>query len=207
MALNFSNEGYLMAEWAVDQGIAAFVLKYRVAPTGEDAAAEFGQAVGDREAFLKRVGPIIPVALADGRAAIEYVRSHAAEFNIKPDRIGIAGFSAGGSVVCGSVFEHTGTSRPDFAAPIYGALQSFEQTPVPDDAMPLFIVCAADDYFGFQKQSVELFNKWNAAGKPVELHLYEKGGHGFGVRKQGMPSDKWLNAFSEWLDNHGWLKK
>ncbi len=207
MALNFSNEGYVLAEWAVVQGIAAFVLKYRVAPTGEDATAEFGQAVGDRESFMKKVGPIIPLSIADGKAAIEYVRSHAAEYGVKSDRIGIIGFSAGGAVVGGAVYDHTPASRPDFAAPIYSALQSDDSRPVPEDAMPLFIACTADDVFGFQKQSVQIFNKWNAAGKPVELHLYEKGGHGFGMQKLGMPSDKWIDAFGEWLASHGWLKK
>ena len=73
--------------------------------------------------------------------------------------------------------------------------------------MPLFVVCSADDMFGFQNQSADIFKKWNAAGKPVELHLYEKGGHGYGAKKQGNPSDYWLEAFGHWLDSHGWLKK
>jgi acetyl esterase/lipase len=205
MALSINSEGNWVADWAVKQGITAFVLKYRVAPTGEDATKEFGEAVNDREAFMKKVGPIIPLSLADGRAAIEYVRSHAAEYGVKPDRIGIIGFSAGGAVVGGAVYDHTPANRPDFAAPIYSALQGDDSRPVPDDAMPLFIACTADDFFGFQKQSVDIFNKWNAAGKPVELHLYEKGGHGFGMRKQGTPSDQWIDAFGAWMKSHGWM--
>ncbi len=207
MAHSINSEGIWVAEWAAKQGIAAFVLKYRLAPTGEDATAEFMQAVGDRDAFMKKVGQVIPLAVADGRSAIEYVRSHAAEYGVKPDQIGIIGFSAGGGVVGGVVFDHTPASRPDFAAPIYSALQRDDSTPVPDDAMPIFIACTADDFFGFQKQSTEIFNKWNAAGKPVELHLYEKGGHGFGAKKQGLPSDKWLDAFGLWLESHGWMTK
>ena len=206
MALSINSEGNWVADWCVQHGIAAFVLKYRLAPSGEDATAEFMQAVGDRESFMKKVGPVIPLAIADGKAAIEYVRSHAAEFNVKPDRIGIIGFSAGGGVVGGAVYDHTAANRPDFAAPIYSALQRDDSTPVPDDAMPLFVACTADDVFGFQKQSTEIFNKWNAAGKPVELHLYEKGGHGFGMRKQGLPSDHWIDAFGAWLSSMDLMK-
>ncbi len=206
MALSINSEGNWIADWCVEHGIAAFVLKYRLAPTGEDAVAEFSQSVGDRDVFMKKVGQAIPLAIADGKAAIEYVRSHAAEFNVKPDRIGIIGFSAGGAVVGGAVYDHTPANRPDFAVPVYSALQPDDKTPVPDDAMPLFVVCSSDDVFGFQKQSTEIFNKWNAAGKPVELHLYEKGGHGFGARKQGLPSDGWLDAFGKWMETHGWLK-
>ncbi|MBI1227615.1 MAG: carboxylesterase family protein [Bacteroidetes bacterium] len=207
MAHSINSEGIWVADWAVKHGIAAFVLKYRLAPTGEDATAEFVQAVGDRENFLKRVGPIITLAIADGNAAIEYVRSHAAEFGVKTDRIGIIGFSAGGAVVGGTVYEHTAASRPDFAAPIYSALRQADTSPVPPDAMPLFIAVASDDVFGFQKQSTEMFTKWNTAGKPAELHIYEKGGHGFGMRKQNLPSDEWIEAFGAWLKSHGWLNQ
>jgi acetyl esterase/lipase len=207
MALSINSEGIDVAKWCVEHGIAAFMLKYRLAPSGEDATMEFMQAVGDRDGFMKKVGPIIPLAIADGKAALEYVRSHAADFGVNPDRIGIMGFSAGGGVVGGAVYDHTAANRPDFAAPIYSALGPVGETTVPEDAMPLFIAVTSDDVFGFQRQSTELYNKWNAAGKPVELHIYEKGGHGFGAKKQGLPSDKWLDAFGEWLGSHGWLKK
>jgi beta-glucosidase len=206
MALSINSEGNWVADWAVKHGITAFVLKYRLAPTGEDAVMEFMQGVGDRDAFMKKVGAAIPLAIADGKAAIAYVRNHAAEFGVKPDRIGIIGFSAGGGVVGGAVYDHTPANRPDFAAPIYPALLRDDSTPVPADAMPLFIACTADDVFGFQKQSTQLFDKWNAAGKPVELHLYEKGGHGFGAKKQGLPSDAWLEAFGNWLASNGLMK-
>ncbi len=206
-ALSINSEGIGVAEWCVKNGIAAFVLKYRLVPTGEDGVAEFMQGVGDREKFMNSVGPVIPLAIADGKAAIEYVRSHATEYAVKPDRIGIMGFSAGGTVVGGVVYDHTAANRPDFAVPIYSALQPVGDTKVPEDAMPLFIAVTSDDVFGFQKQSTELYLQWNSAGKPVELHIYEKGGHGFGAKKQGLPSDKWLDAFGEWLNSNGWMKK
>jgi beta-glucosidase len=205
-ALSINSEGHWVADWCVKNGIAAFVLKYRLVPTGEDGVMEFQQGVANQQKFMESVGPIIPLAIADGKAAIEYVRSHAAEFGVKPNRIGIMGFSAGGTLVGGAVYDHTAANRPDFAAPIYSALQPGDATKVPDDAMPLFIAVTSDDVFGFQKQSTELYNKWNAAGKPVELHIYEKGGHGFGAKKQNLPSDKWLDAFGAWLDSYGWLK-
>jgi len=205
MAHSINSEGNMVAEWCVKHGITAFVLKYRVAPTGEDGTAEFMDAVGDREAFMKKVGAVIPLAVADGKAAVEYVRSHAAEYGIKSDRIGIMGFSAGGGVVGGVVYDHTPASRPDFAVPVYSALQRDDTKPVPEDAMPIFVVCSSDDVFGFQSQSADIFKKWNAAGKSAELHIYEKGGHGFGMRKQNLPSDQWIEAFGAWLKSHGWM--
>lgn len=205
MAHSINSEGNMVADWCAKHGITAFVLKYRVAPTGEDGTAEFMDAVGDREAFMKKVGAVIPLAVADGKAAVEYVRSHATEYGIKPDRIGIMGFSAGGGVVGGVVYDHTPASRPDFAVPVYSALQRDDTKPVPEDAMPIFVVCSSDDAFGFQSQSADIFKKWNAAGKSAELHIYEKGGHGFGMRKQNLPSDQWIEAFGAWLKSHGWM--
>ncbi len=207
MALSINSEGNMVADWCVKHGIAAFVLKYRVAPTGEDGVAEFSQASGGGESFMQRVGPVIPLAIADGKAAIEYVRSHAAELGVKPDQIGIMGFSAGGTVVQGAVFDPTPASRPDFAVPIYPALQITDSTAVPENAMPLFIICSADDSYGFQRQSADLFRIWNRAGKPAELHLYERGGHGYGAKPQGNPSDQWLESFGIWLASRGWMAK
>lgn len=94
--------------------------------------------------------------------------------------------------------------RPDLAAPIYAPAP--EQFAVPADAAPLFVVCADDDALVPPDHSVRLYSAWHAAGHPVELHVYAKGGHGFGMKKQGLPVDQWTDRFSDWLKAQGFLK-
>jgi len=98
---------------------------------------------------------------------------------------------------------HDASSRPDFAGVIYGA-DLAEVAPVPANAPPLFILCADDDEMA-TSTSVHLHSEWRAAGRPVELHIYFKGGHGFGMRKQGLPTDTWIERFGDWLQAQGLL--
>ena len=106
------------------------------------------------------------------------------------------GFSAGGRVTVGVALEHDAQSRPHFAAAIYGALR--EEIIVPADAPALFIALANDHEIAVEP-SVALYRAWRAAGQPVELHIYSQGGHGFGMRKQSLPADHWIDRFGEWL--------
>lgn len=205
--LSINNEGNDVAKWCTKNGIAAFVLRYRLVPTGENPMAEFGQKVQqDQEKMDREMAPVIALANADGLAAIEYVRNHAAEYGVKPDRIGIMGFSAGGTVAAAAAFHHSEASRPDFSAPIYPALHVVDTSELPENPMPLFIAVTSDDVFGFQTQCTALYDQWNQAKQPIELHIYNNGGHGFGMRKQNLPSDRWIDAFSAWLDSFGFLK-
>jgi hypothetical protein len=71
----------------------------------------------------------------------------------------------------------------------------------------MFIVAATDDQLGLASDSVKLYSQWIAAKKPAEMHLYSKGGHGFGMRKQNLPSDQWIDRLGDWLGLQGWLKK
>jgi hypothetical protein len=71
----------------------------------------------------------------------------------------------------------------------------------------MFLVAATDDQLGLAKDSIGLYDQWTAAHKSAELHMYAKGGHGFGMRKQGLPADQWIDRFAEWLDSQGWLKR
>lgn len=201
--LAFRNEGTDLAAWCVEHGIAAFVLKYRVVPTTREPWVEFGEKLEkDREKMDKEMAPVIELAKADGRAAIEHVRSHAKDYGIKPDRVGIIGFSAGGTLAAAAAFEYTSKeNRPDFVAPIYPALHVVKMDSLPADPMPMFVAVANDDNFGFQMPSIDLYKKWSQASLPIELHIYEKGGHGFGMKKQGLPSDKWVDAFWTWLQD------
>ena len=144
---------------------------------------------------------IFPLAVADGEAAIRYVREHAAELGVKPNRVGVMGFSAGGAIAANMGLKYSADTRPNFVAPIYtgGATFEGEDVKVPRDAPPMFLTAATNDQLGLASESVALYNMWLAAKKPVELHLYAKGGHGFGMRKQNLPTDRWIERFGEWL--------
>lgn len=205
MALSIASEGTDVAKYLAARGVTAFVLKYRLAHTGEDAAAEFGALYADRKKFDETVKDVEPMAVADGLAAVVYVKQHASEFGISPDKVGIIGFSAGGAVTAGVAFNYTPEGRPAFIAPIYGAMLKDE--PVPTDAPPMFIAAATDDSLGLAPSSIALYQKWAAANKSVELHMYAKGGHGFGMRQQNIPTDHWIDRFADWLQLEGFLSK
>jgi len=206
MALSITSEGTEVAKYLTAKGVTAFVLKYRLAHTGEDATQEFTALYADRQKFHDTVGKVIPLTVADGLAAVTYVRQHASEWGVSPDRVGIIGFSAGGIVTAGVAFHYSPEGRPAFVAPIYGAAGS-KDILVPADAPPMFVAAATDDSLGLAPQSIALYEKWADAKKSVELHMYAKGGHGFGMHKQNLPTDHWIDRFAEWLEFQGWLKK
>ncbi len=199
--------------------MAAFVLKYRLkeTPAADDAyrkeMASFLLSLPqfkDRDltsdaakALEKDMREGGAAGCADGRQAIKVVRRRAKEWGIKPDRIGIMGFSAGGIVTRAAATDYDADSRPDFAAHVYAPV--FGQVKVPKDAPPLFILCAADDQLA-EASSVRLYGAWRAAGRPAELHLYEKGGHGFGMARKGLPVDGWVERYGDWLGQRGLIK-
>ncbi len=143
-----------------------------------------------------------PHAVADGLQALRTVRRQAAAFGIEPDRLGILGFSAGGYVTGGAATEYDAESRPSFAAPIYAL---WHERPLPVDAPPLFLAASTDDGLVDVQSSLSLYSAWRAAGRPVELHLYSRGGHGFGMNRQGLPSDTWIDQFWSWLRAEGFV--
>ena len=206
-ALSINSEGIDVAKWLNTKGVTAFVLKYRLVPTGEDGTKEMMEKMSKGKSLDDENMPVIPLAIADGVAAVTYVRKHAAEFGISPSRIGLMGFSAGGTVTAGVVFNYTAESRPDFVAPVYAYMGAIKNPIGAQDAPPMFVVAASDDQLGLAPDSVSLYSKWIAAKKSAELHLYSKGGHGFGMRKQNLPSDQWIERFGEWLAVQGLLKK
>jgi acetyl esterase/lipase len=208
--LSIDNEGNEVAKWLVKKGITAFVLKYRVAHiNSDDPYGDFlaGISEGPRKAeWRAETEATIPLCIADGRAAIAYLRNHAAEYGIAPDRIGIIGFSAGGTVTASSAFNYSKENRPDFVAPIYAYMPATLQSEPLADAPPMFLVCASDDQLSLTPQSVDLYNKWLSSKHSVEMHLYAKGGHGFGMNVQHIPTDAWIDRFGEWLGFLGLLK-
>ncbi|HET6250170.1 MAG TPA: alpha/beta hydrolase [Tepidisphaeraceae bacterium] len=190
---SWENEGTAVAQWLADRGITAFVLKYRLLDTGA-SQADFEKGKNPPATAAARE-EIAALATADGRQAMKLVRQRAAEWKLAANRIGFMGFSAGGVVTMGVITSPDAESRPDFAAPIYGAMPVAE---VAKDAPPIFLLCAADDKSAADA-STRLFLQWTAAGRSAELHIYAKGGHGFGMSVRGLPVDHWIDRFGEWM--------
>ncbi|HMK16792.1 MAG TPA: dienelactone hydrolase family protein [Chitinophagaceae bacterium] len=206
-ALSINSEGYDVAKWLVEKGITCFVLKYRLAHSlTTDPVAEVTAKWGKKE-FEDDNKAVIPLEIADGRAAIAYVRKHVAEYNLEANRIGIMGFSAGGTVTSSTLFNYTKENRPDFAAPIYPFFPTEMHGTVAKDAPPIFIVTASDDGLGLAPHSIELYNKWLSTKHDAELHMYARGNHGFGMKKQNIPTDNWIERFYDWMGVQGLLNK
>ncbi|HEY2823017.1 MAG TPA: alpha/beta hydrolase [Candidatus Acidoferrum sp.] len=206
MALSITSEGTDAAKYLSERGVTTFVLKYRLAHTGDDATQEFASAFTNREQFDRTMSKVIPLSVADGIAAVTYVKQHAADFGVSPHGVGIIGFSAGGVVAAGATLRPAPGGTSAFVAVIYGSASMFKDTPVPADAPPAFIAAATDDNLGLAPDSIALYQKWVDAHKSAELHMYAKGGHGFGMHKHDIPTDHWIERFTDWLQLQGFLK-
>ena len=135
---------------------------------------------------------------ADARAAFALIRARSSEWKVDPKRIGMVGFSAGALLTMLTTLGG-GDAKPAFIGDIYGPL---EPVTVPADAPPLFVAIAADDPL-FAGRGMGLIERWMAAKKPVEFHLYGQGGHGFGMYPKETTSTGWFDAFYEWIVMNG----
>ena len=197
--LSIDKEGTEVARWLNTLGVAAFVLKYRTARMGDEGE-------NDPEVMKARQAVVRPLAAADGLQAIRVVREHAAEWGVQPGRIGIIGFSAGGYVAASAALTEQAGGRPDFAALIYALAPEFSA--VPTGAPPVFLVAADDDKsVAPENNAVRLYAAWKKAGIPAELHIYSRGGHGFGMSKNGAPTDTWAERLRDWLNERGLLTR
>lgn len=217
--LAWDKEGAEPARWFNSLGVTAFVLKYRL--------VEYGQ----------------PAPLRDVLRAIRLVRSRAAEFGVKPDRIGVMGFSAGGHLAscAGTLYDapegRTGapldavSARPDFLMLIYPVITMKDPdanagsrrsllgpTPSPElverystelqvnkNTPPAFLITTFEDRTVPAENSLGFFTAMHRAGVPAELHAYEKGPHGFGLRPGYGPASGWPKLLEQWLHLHGWI--
>jgi acetyl esterase/lipase len=208
MTLSMENEGWDAARALAARGVAAFVLKYRLrqTPAGmEDfeksmAAMFSGAARPPRPQGGDMMAGLAP-QIADARAAFALVRRRAVEWHVDPDRIGMVGFSAGAMLTLASTLAGQ-DAKPAFIGMVYGPLAPVT---VPADAPPMFVALAADDPF-FGNSGYGLIDSWRAAKRPVEFHLYEQGGHGFGMYQKETTSTGWFDDFARWLGMHGYLK-
>jgi endo-1,4-beta-xylanase len=198
--LVMEHEGYAVGRWLSERGIAAFILKYRL-------AREQGSTY-----------QIETHALADTQRAIRLVRSRAKEWDVDPARVGVLGFSAGGELAAlASVRESSPIAdaadaidregaRPDFQALLYPAIPQ-DMTPT-KDTPPAFMACGFGDRQNISEGLPSLYLLFKQAGVPTDLHVYAGAGHGFGIREgDKSPAGGWPARFREWLDDRGFLGK
>lgn len=212
MWLSMGNEGWEVAEALNAQGINAFVLKYRLQPTADtlddfvaqmqrrfaEAAEPDGNEEEDEGVIAPRWDLTNP--LEDAEAAYAMIVANADQWGVDTDRIGMVGFSAGAALTLHTTL-HSDSVDLAFIAPIYGGMGPVD---VPAGAPPIFVAIATDDFL-FEGQ-FGLVESWFGAGVPVELHLYQNGGHGFGLGNPDRTSNAWFEAFIHWLKVNAFLE-
>lgn len=196
--LVIDKEGWDIADWLNKNGIAAFVLKYRLA-----------RAPGSHYT-------VEGAALPDAARAMRLVRHRAKEWEVDPARIGFMGFSAGGEVAAlietrfdkgndsaADAIDRV-SSRPDFAVVVYPGFRPGTIT-VPKDAPPTFLVCADDDR-SHVVTTVNLYLDLEKQGVSSEMHIYSSGGHGFGIKESAKPVASWPDRLTQWMVDRKFLK-
>ena len=194
------HEGYNVAPWLAERGIAAIILKYRLAREEGSTYSIEGHS------------------LADAQRAIRLVRSRANEWHIDPARIGIMGFSAGGEVaaLASRKFDEGSPAAPDpidrvGSKPAFQALiyPGNSKSIAPDkDSPPAFLACGFDDRPDISEGLANVYLAFKRAGVPAELHIYSHTGHGFGFRPNNLsPAGAWLTRFQEWMAQSGFLRR
>jgi endo-1,4-beta-xylanase len=191
------HEGYNVGEWLAARGIAAFVLKHRL---GRDVSAPEGQSPYQWDVH----------GLADGQRALRLVRSRAAEWNLKTERVGMLGFSAGGEIAFLSAMRAAGgdasatdpidrqSARPDFQVLVYPGKSGLIQPET--GAPPAFLAAGYNDRTDISEGLAEVYLRFKRAKVPAELHIYATAGHGFGLRDTNKsPAGAWPERMLEWL--------
>ncbi|MGE8132264.1 alpha/beta hydrolase [Novosphingobium subterraneum] len=207
MILAMDHEGWAVARALADRGIAAFVLKYRLNPTprSEAASGKFMAEQLARELGRPMAGELLgkSMAPADGKAAVAWVRAHADKYGIDPNRVGMMGFSAGAMTTRRVGLDADTPSRPAFLGYIYGPQDA---EPVPADAPPMFDAIALDDAL-FPNKGFPIAQAYLDAKRPVEVHGYQTGNHGFGLGVPGTTTTLMIDEFTAWLRMQGFLTR
>lgn len=213
MWLSMHNEGWKVAKALADHGIAAFVLKYRLQPTVDSLEefenqmnrrfAEAGEGASEAESTPRPKRPDWDLSnqLTDAETAYAMILDRADEWGVDVNRIGMMGFSAGAGLTMHCTL-NSKTMKLAFIAPVYGGMNAVE---VPENAPPMFSVIASDDFL-FQGE-FGVVKSWFEAGVPVEFHLYQNGGHGFGLGYPDRTSNRWFESFMHWVEVNRFLAK
>jgi acetyl esterase/lipase len=198
MGLAWEKEGTMVGEWLSQRGITAFILKYRTAHLSEPQK-QMPELYINPKKLDSMVTIYAPLAMNDGLRAMGWVRKNAANYGVKPDRIGFMGFSAGGGLTMSVAYNATDENRPNFIAPIYAWDKDILGSEVPKANMPAFIAVASDDQLRLVPTSMDIYRKWTSSKQVAELHIYQKGGHGFGMSPHNVATDHWIERFHDWL--------
>lgn len=209
VAIGYEQGGTAVARRLAEHGITALVLKYRTIKSSGNPAVIPQVHLDEMNALMTRAETGVPEAIPafagetpgveDGARAMRFVRDHAEQWDVDPERVGMLGLSAG-AFIAADLATGPEESRPDFVGMLYGGLRNA----VPADAPPAFIAAAADDEL-LPEDSVRAFIAWSTAGVPAELHIYDQGGHGFDLRPKGTTSDAWFDQFVGWMSARGLL--
>jgi acetyl esterase/lipase len=205
MLLAIEPEGWRVAKALNERGIAAFVLKYRVMPTPV-GIAEAGAYMDKKvKAGLPdpRRQPTLqyPPSTDDALAALALVRTNSRQWGVDPKRVGMIGFSAGAMTSLNAVMAAKPGQGPDFFGYIYGPQARVNP---PRNAPPMFAAIAFDDPL-FPTMGFPIVEAWHKAKRPVELHAYGKGSHGFGLGVPGTTTPLMLDQFVAWMGMEGFL--
>ncbi|WP_421375826.1 alpha/beta hydrolase [Chryseobacterium sp. GP-SGM7] len=198
--LAYDDEGVKIARSLTAKGYTAAVLKYRLVKLdNKDPFGKLMQNAKNFDVLESIMAPVVPLAIADGKEAMKYLKKNAATLGFDKEKIGVIGFSAGGTIAAAIALDKE--VRPLFSAPIYPYLGPVMKTPVPSDPPPVFTAVAEDDDFGFDVNSAKFYQNWKAGNGLAELHIYTKGRHGFASKTQGLPVDHWEERLMEWLSS------
>lgn len=209
----YTKEGANEAQWLAEHGIAAFVLKYRLIHFARNEEEAFYEPKGEpapvytpeeKEQFAAYAAAARGLYNDDGRAAIAYVRAHAGEFGIDPDRIGMMGFSAGAMLTSDVALNHTPESAPNLVVPVYGAAFALPEK-LPEDAAPLFVCAPEFDLFR-GLTGVDMVRAWKDAGLSAEAHYFAGVGHGYGYYPESDdPVYVWIDLLYAFMRRTGFL--
>ena len=186
--LAIDKEGHDVARWLNTVGVAGIVLKYRL-PGAINMIASMRE--------FKKAAEAAHVAIEDAELAMSIVRQNAAKWNVKPGKIGMMGFSAGGHLAAMTGMLAPKEQRPDFLVLAYPAMpRTFEVTAA---TPPTFLVHADDDRLSASANSVPFYLELKKARVHAEMHVYANGGHGFGIKRTDKTSAAWPQALAAWL--------
>lgn len=201
--LAIDKEGHDLGRWFSANGVVGVVLKYRL-PFRADkrrSAEERAAAYADREGGVRHMA----VAVEDAERSMKIIREHAGEWRVRPDAVGAMGFSAGGHLAVMLATSGDDAVRPDFVVPVYPAMP--KRIEFLGAVPPAFVVHADDDKTVSSDNSIRYYQATRDAGVTAELHIFESGGHGFGLDKAPGPVADWPNRLKAWMQAKGFLAR